>query len=49
MARILTHEGKITELEVLQAALLHDTVEDTDTTIEEIEEVFGKKVRYDQI
>ena len=28
-----------------QAAILHDTVEDTDTTIEEIEEHFGKEVR----
>ena len=27
--------------EVIAAALLHDTVEDTDTTIEEIEEEFG--------
>ena len=30
---------------MLQAALLHDTVEDTDTTIEEIEEHFGPTVR----
>ena len=30
---------------VLQAALLHDTVEDTDTTLEEIEEHFGEKVK----
>lgn len=28
-----------------QSALLHDTVEDTDTTLEEIEENFGKAIR----
>jgi (p)ppGpp synthase/HD superfamily hydrolase len=27
-----------------KAALLHDTVEDTDTTIQEIEQVFGPQV-----
>ncbi len=30
--------------EVLAAAVLHDTVEDTDTTLEEIREHFGKRV-----
>lgn len=30
---------------MIQAALLHDTVEDTDTTFEEIESVFGTKIR----
>ena len=29
----------------VQAALLHDTVEDTDTSMEELESVFGKTVR----
>lgn len=29
---------------VMQAALLHDTVEDTDTTFEELESVFGATV-----
>ena len=29
----------------LQAAVLHDTVEDTDTTLDEIEGVFGLEVR----
>ena len=28
-----------------QAALLHDTVEDTDTSLEEIEEHFGPAIR----
>ncbi|KAI5626297.1 guanosine-3',5'-bis(diphosphate) 3'-pyrophosphohydrolase MESH1 [Silurus asotus] len=44
VARILSHEAGITDIEVLQAALLHDTVEDTDTTLEELEAVFGGKV-----
>jgi len=30
---------------VIQAALLHDTVEDTETTLDEIEEHFGQVVR----
>ncbi|KAM4744717.1 guanosine-3',5'-bis(diphosphate) 3'-pyrophosphohydrolase MESH1 [Anableps anableps] len=41
VARILSYEGGVTEIEVLQAALLHDTVEDTDTTPEELEDKFG--------
>jgi len=45
VAYILTHEAKITDAEVIQAALLHDTVEDTDTTFEEIEREFGENVR----
>lgn len=32
-------------MDVIQAALLHDTVEDTDTSFEEIESVFGTKIR----
>lgn len=37
--------GTMTEdKDVLAAAVLHDTVEDTDTTIEEIRENFGKRV-----
>ena len=30
--------------EILAAAVLHDTVEDTDTTIGELEELFGPRV-----
>lgn len=44
VARILTSEANISDLNVLQAALLHDTVEDTDTTFEELEEKFGKTI-----
>ncbi|XP_064645160.1 guanosine-3',5'-bis(diphosphate) 3'-pyrophosphohydrolase MESH1-like [Lineus longissimus] len=44
VANILTEEGAVTDPIVIQAALLHDTVEDTDTTVEEIESIFGKEV-----
>lgn len=45
VAQILTAEGGVTDFEVIQAALLHDTVEDTDTTFEELEREFGSRVR----
>jgi len=45
VAHILCREGGIGDPEMLAAALLHDTVEDTETTPEEIEEAFGVKVR----
>lgn len=45
VAYILTNEAHITDPEVIQAAILHDTVEDTDTTFEEIEREFGANVR----
>lgn len=41
VANILASEGGVTDVNVLQAALLHDTVEDTDTTFEELEQEFG--------
>ncbi|XP_018321336.1 guanosine-3',5'-bis(diphosphate) 3'-pyrophosphohydrolase MESH1 [Agrilus planipennis] len=44
VAYILTSEAKIDNIHVLQAAILHDTVEDTDTTFEEIETEFGVEV-----
>ncbi|XP_020282304.1 guanosine-3',5'-bis(diphosphate) 3'-pyrophosphohydrolase MESH1 isoform X2 [Pseudomyrmex gracilis] len=44
VANILTEEGKVFEPVVILAAILHDTVEDTDTTFEEIEREFGHKV-----
>ncbi|XP_034773142.1 guanosine-3',5'-bis(diphosphate) 3'-pyrophosphohydrolase MESH1-like isoform X2 [Acipenser ruthenus] len=44
VARILSYEGGITDITVLQAALLHDTVEDTDTSLPELDAVFGATV-----
>ncbi|XP_055333827.1 guanosine-3',5'-bis(diphosphate) 3'-pyrophosphohydrolase MESH1-like [Paramacrobiotus metropolitanus] len=45
VAHILAAEGGVTDITVLQAAVLHDTVEDTDTTLDEIEQHFGAHVR----
>lgn len=45
VANILAAEGDVTDLEVLMAAILHDTVEDTATTLQEIEENFGVEIR----
>jgi len=39
------HDGGIQDLDIFQAAILHDTVEDTNTTLDEIEKIFGSKVR----
>ncbi|XP_002740112.1 guanosine-3',5'-bis(diphosphate) 3'-pyrophosphohydrolase MESH1-like [Saccoglossus kowalevskii] len=46
VARILSKEAGIKNLHILQAALLHDTVEDTDTSFDEIEKQFGAEVRH---
>ena len=45
VAFIISEIGGVDDPEVLAAALLHDTVEDTDTTPEELEDLFGKRVR----
>ena len=45
VANILLNEAGVTDEVVLMAALLHDTVEDTDTTFDEIERQFGQVVR----
>ena len=42
---ILAEIGDVADMDVLQAALLHDTIEDTETTAEELESHFGSKVR----
>ncbi|XP_012147607.2 metazoan SpoT homolog-1 [Megachile rotundata] len=44
VANILIQEGQIYDPVVIVSALLHDTVEDTDTTLAEIEGQFGTEV-----
>ena len=44
VAEILAREGMVQDVIVLQSAILHDTIEDTETTHDEIEELFGAEV-----
>jgi guanosine-3',5'-bis(diphosphate) 3'-pyrophosphohydrolase len=44
LAEVLAGEGGIADVEVLAAALLHDTIEDTDTRLEELEREFGARI-----
>src|SRR4051812_18479338 len=44
LADVLVNEGGVTDNEVLCAALLHDTVEDTATTHEELVDAFGSRI-----
>lgn len=44
VAQVLVIEAGVDDETTLIAALLHDTVEDTETTIEEIRELFGPAV-----
>ena len=44
VAKIISEIGKIEAPEVLAAALLHDTLEDTKTTPEELIDNFGERV-----
>jgi len=45
LANILCNEGQVTDIEVICAALLHDTVEDTNTSADELQALFGREVR----
>lgn len=44
VARILAESGGVQEDDVLIAAVLHDTIEDTDTTADEVTALFGPAV-----
>ena len=44
VAKIISEIGNVENPEVLAAALLHDTLEDTETSVEEIIENFGERV-----
>jgi guanosine-3',5'-bis(diphosphate) 3'-pyrophosphohydrolase len=45
LASVLCHEAQVTDVEVICGALLHDTVEDTDTSPAELEAAFGAAIR----
>ncbi len=44
VAHLLAGEGGVADLITLQAALLHDTIEDTQTSHEELTQHFGRQV-----
>ena len=44
VAELLARVGGVTDMVTLQAAILHDTLEDTQTTREELGAVFGPEV-----
>jgi guanosine-3',5'-bis(diphosphate) 3'-pyrophosphohydrolase len=44
LAEVLVREGRVSDAEILAAALLHDTLEDTRTTAEELQAAFGERV-----
>jgi guanosine-3',5'-bis(diphosphate) 3'-pyrophosphohydrolase len=45
VAETLWREGGVRDIDVIVAAILHDTIEDTKTTPAEVEEHFGRSVR----
>lgn len=45
VANLLANVGEVADLSTLVAAILHDTIEDTETNAEELEQLFGPTVR----
>ncbi len=45
VAELLTRIAGVEDLATLQAAVLHDTIEDTETTTPELDSLFGPEVR----
>jgi guanosine-3',5'-bis(diphosphate) 3'-pyrophosphohydrolase len=45
LANILCNEAHVTDVQVICGALLHDTIEDTDTTPGELEALFGEEIK----
>ncbi|KAA3625611.1 MAG: bifunctional (p)ppGpp synthetase/guanosine-3',5'-bis(diphosphate) 3'-pyrophosphohydrolase [Proteobacteria bacterium] len=44
LADVLANEGGVTDITVLCAAVLHDTIEDTETSVDELDTLFGSRV-----
>lgn len=44
LAQVLVGEGGVTDERILAAALLHDTLEDTETSFHELQRHFGRRV-----
>jgi guanosine-3',5'-bis(diphosphate) 3'-pyrophosphohydrolase len=44
LAQVLANEGDVLDATILCAAVLHDTIEDTETTDDELRQLFGDKV-----
>jgi guanosine-3',5'-bis(diphosphate) 3'-pyrophosphohydrolase len=44
VARVLAEEGGVKDPEILSAAILHDTLEDTETTLNELQREFGAHI-----
>ena len=46
LTHVLANEAMIDDIKVLMAAVLHDTIEDTETTAQELERLFGREVAH---
>lgn len=44
LAKVLCVEGGITDVNAICGAILHDTIEDTETTLEELKKMFGETI-----
>lgn len=44
LANVLANEGGVLDIDVLCAAVLHDTIEDTETSADELRALFGERI-----
>lgn len=44
LVHVLCNEAGVTDIRVLMAAVLHDTIEDTETTEEDLKKTFGEEI-----